>query len=147
MVDARHASDGDTMHRLFSVIVPTPREDGSFVVLALEDVLERPEEYAPYLMPNPYGESEDRDSLYSYKVIERSADWQIIEVVEAYRDGDNTIWSRYRATADGIEPISSRMMYFGYAFAALPYALGLTFLLYVTGRILGWRNRAIMQAQ
>ena len=41
MVDARHASDGDTMHKLFSVIVPARREDAAFVVLALEDVLER----------------------------------------------------------------------------------------------------------
>jgi hypothetical protein len=36
------------------------------------------------------------------------------------------------------------MMYFGYAFAAMPYAIVFAFLLYVVGRVLAWRNQAIM---
>jgi hypothetical protein len=144
MVDTRDASDGDEMHHLFSVVVPSSEADSSFVVLGLDGVMANPAAYAPFWMPDGYGKTEDRDSYYSFSVLEQTDEWQIIEVVEEYRDGDNTIWSRYRADDKSITPISSRMMYFGYVFAAMPYAIGFAFLLYFVGRVLAWRNQAIM---
>ena len=76
------------------------------------------------------------NSNFSYRVIEETGPEQIIEVVESYHDGDNTIWSRYKATQDTVSPISSRMFYFGYMFSAIPYGLAFALILFITGRFL-----------
>ncbi len=75
-------------------------------------------------------------SRYSYKTLEDRGKEQIIEVVEEYKDGDNKIWSQYRATEKEVFPISSRMFYFGYMFQALPYGLVFSLCLYACGKIL-----------
>jgi len=137
-VDARDASEGDEMHSTFSVVAPS--SDEAFTVLDWTDVKRGKELVASYLMPRPYAEKETRDSHYSYEVLEESDARQVIEVIEKYKDGDNTIWSRYEATQTSVTPISSRMFYFGYAFAAIPYALGFAFFLYLVGRVIAYRN-------
>jgi len=139
-VDARDASAGETLHSKFSVVRESREPGEPFYVMSLSDVSRFAEPTDSYRMFRPSGELETDDSHYSYEVIETTAAGQIIEVVEAYKDGDNTIWSRYEAAGSSITPISSRMFYFGYAFVAMPYAIGVAFILYFAGRILAYRN-------
>ena len=158
--DARDAREGDTLHNTFSFV--TDSGDGTFAATRLVEArrsLEQFREIAPelkgaseaelwkaagfdFLMPRPAGRRDIHDSNYTYRVLEQDRQGQLIEVVEAYHDGDNTIWSRYRATRDGITPLTSRMFYFGYAFAALPFAFGTALLFYGIGRLLRRRVQA-----
>jgi hypothetical protein len=82
------------------------------------------------------------DSRFEYRVLEDSGSEQLIELVEAYDDGDNTIWSRYRATRNTIAPVSSRMFYFGYMFSAMVYAFIGALVLHGIGRLLRRRFAA-----
>ena len=88
------------------------------------------------------GSMHDSHSKFEYRVLEDSASGQLIELVEAYDDGDNTIWSRYRATGNTIAPVSSRMSYFGYMFSAMFYAFVGSLVLHVIGRLLRRRLAA-----
>ena len=148
-LDARDVSKGDTLHTKFSIVVPSSNDERPFYVFSLYD-LERYEESRgdsdepfteTYLMPQPGGSMDDGSSHFSYEVIEQKEHSQVIEVMEAYHDGDNTIWSRYEATRSGFTPISSRMFYFGYMFTAFPYAIGFAVLVYAVGRYLRHRDR------
>ena len=162
--DARDTRDGEAVHSLFSIVYE-PRADGApFSVISLRDqqrnldrMVESDTELAgapladlykaygigTFLMAVPAGRRDIGDSNFSYRVLEGKGDEQLVEVVEAYHDGDNTIWSRYRATRDGFTPLTSRMFYFGYSFAALPYAFGLGFVLYGIGRMMRRRIRGV----
>jgi len=140
-VDARDATAGEPVHSKFSVVMESRQPGVPFIVLSLGDVSRLAEASDSYLMSLPSGEIETDDSHYSYEVIETTAAGQIIEVVEVYKDGDNTIWSRYEASGSSMAPISSRMFYFGYVFAAWPYAFGFALALYATGRVLAYRSR------
>ena len=142
LVDARDASSGETMHSKFSVLVWSQENDSPYRVMDLSEAVRGKEMAGTHLMPQSAGSFDTRDSNYSYTVIEEGEAGQIIEVVEAYKDGDNTIWSRYEATRTTVTPISSRMFYFGYAFAAMPYAIGFAFFLYLVGLVLAHWNRA-----
>lgn len=137
-LDARSVSSGDELHRQASVVLPSAESDTPFAIADLADAMDDGRDIR---MPLPAGQWDDRESFYSYEVIEDSGAKQLIEVVEQYRDGDNTIWTRYEATATGIIPVSSRMWYYGYSFVALPYAIGFATLLYALGRFLAWRYR------
>jgi hypothetical protein len=141
LVDARDAISGETMHSHFSVLAWSQEDDSPYRVMDLSEAVRGKEMAGTFLMPQSAGSFDTRDSNYSYTVIEERGAGQIIEVVEAYKDGDNTIWSRYEATRTTVTPISSRMFYFGYAFAAMPYAIGFAFFLYLVGRVLAYRNR------
>ena len=141
LVDARDASSGETMHSQFSVLAWSEENDSPYREMSLSEAVRGKEMAGTFLMPQSAGSFDTRDSDYSYTIVEETAAGQIIEVVEEYKDGDNTIWSRYEATGTTITPISSRMFYFGYAFAAMPYAFGFAFFLYLVGRVLGYRNR------
>ncbi len=164
-VDARYVKDGDTIHNLFTAVA-IPGIDGEiFRGISLKELpeVQKQMEYVnslagdgegedefdsiSFLMPESSGEIDWRDSTLSYRVIENAGPEQFIEVREVYDDGDNAIWSRYRATASTVSPISSRMFYFGYAMAALPYAFGFAFLLYFTGRFLQRWFRAQLDSQ
>jgi hypothetical protein len=139
-LDARDAASGDTMHSQFSVVIESATGEEPFGAVHLR-ALERLEDYSGnYLLSRPNGSFETEDSEYTFEVLEETDAGQVIEVVEAYKDGDNTIWSRYRATGSSLTPISSRMMYFGYGFAAFPYAFGFAFVLYMIGRVIAFRN-------
>ena len=98
---------------------------------------------ASFLMSKSSGHLNSDRSSISYQVIEETVSEQVIEVVETYHDGDNTIWSRYKATRSTITPFSSRMFYFGYVIGVLPYAIGFGLLLYVTGRVFRRRSQKL----
>lgn len=138
--DSRDVQKGDSVHSLFSVVaIPQYSKNKSdFLVLRLQQVgkMEEANEPLSYIMPISSSSMETDHSRYSYRVLEDLGEEQTIEVVEAYRDGDNTIWSQYRATAKEIYPLSSRMFYFGYMFQAVPYGLVFSLFLYVCGKIL-----------
>jgi len=160
-MDARKASAGEPLHDRFQIVKETGNPADPFSTHAL-DGLEEQNEYmallkeheeltgrklsrpgASYLISQASGSFEDGASSFSFHVIEETNAWQVIELRESYRDGDNTIWSRYRATESTITPISSRMFYFGYLFAAFPYAIGFALLLPLSG----WLVRRKLGAQ
>jgi hypothetical protein len=139
-LDARDAASGETMHSQFSAVIESTSGDAPFVAVHLRDIERSGSTSGNYLLSRSSGEFETKDSEYTFEVLEETGAGQIIEVVEAYKDGDNTIWSRYEATSSSLTPISSRMMYFGYGFAAFPYAFGFAFVLYMVGRVIAFRN-------
>jgi hypothetical protein len=141
LVDARDVSAGDKVHPHFSVVVFNSEADPPYQRVNLREVARAPDGQYTFRLPQSSGRFEDRDSIYWFEVLEDFSASQVIEVIEEYRDGDNTIWSRYEVTESGVAPLSSRMQYFGYAFVALPYALGFSTLLYAVGRFVGYRNR------
>lgn len=153
-MDARDVSRGDTVHSRFSVVIKSESRDEPFSVVGLYDLTRFEEQSGDsdepftdsFLMPEPSGRLDSDISSFSYEVIEETANGQIIEVVETYHDGDNTIWSRYEAAQSSVTAISSRMFYFGYMFAAFPYAIGFGVLLYAIGRYLRSRNKAAASA-
>jgi hypothetical protein len=148
-IDARHVSEGESVHSRFSYVVETNGEGEPFYVGDLHSLAQHEEmqedldmvDSVNFLMSRPSGRLDGDDSRFSYRVIEHGESEQIIEVVEAFYDGDNTIWSRYKATRTSITPISTRMMYFGYLFSAFPVALGIGFLIYGAGRYLQHKQR------
>ena len=148
-LDARDVSRGDSVHHDFSMVMESADGDEPFQVVSLDDMSPRDEvlilpdtkDQVSFLMSDPSGQLDYGSSDFSYRVIEETDAGQVIEVVEIYHDGDNTIWSRYEATRSSVTPISSRMFYFGYMFAAGPYALGFALFLYASGRYLQHRNQ------
>ena len=148
--DARDVGKGDKVHRLFRVVAEPGEKGASFRVLHWDEI-------QPYLAqggarpaPTPLsfrmsaasGSMHESGSKFEYRVLEDSGSEQLIELVEAYDDGDNTIWSRYRATGNSIAPVSSRMFYFGYMFSAMFYAFIGALVLHVIGRLLRRRLAA-----
>jgi len=139
-LDSRDVSRGDSVHSRFSIVSQSQDSGEPFVVTRLNE-LRRYEEQFPsistdstsYLMSKLSGHKRGDTADYAYKVLEETASGQVIEVVETYHDGDNTIWSRYEANRSTVIPISSRMFYFGYMFVAFPYAIGFSFILYGVG--------------
>jgi hypothetical protein len=141
LVDARDVSNGETVHPQFSVVVEDSENDPPYARVNLREVARALDGQYTFRLSDSAGRFEDRKSIYSFRIIDESPSSQIIEVIEEYRDGDNTIWSRYEVTESGVSPLSSRMRYFGYAFVALPYALGFSTLLYAVARFFRNRNR------
>ncbi len=149
-LDARDVDKGESVHPLFSFVVE-PGENGEpFLAVHLSELPNFKGKMASsdatgtnsFLMSRPNGRINSNNSQISYQVIEETPSGQIIEVIETYQDGDNTIWSRYKATQSTITPISSRMFYFGYMFGAFPYAIGFAVFVYGMGRFFKHRNRA-----
>lgn len=146
-LDVREVAKGDTVHDSF-LIVAEPGEKGTpFMARYLndEDYFKGAGESVSFFMSKPGGSIDTEKSNISYQVIAESDSGQLIEVVEQYHDGDNTIWSRYNATRTKITPVSSRMAYFGYMFQAVPYAFGFALILFIIGRLLR-RRRTIAPA-
>lgn len=143
-LDERDVQKGDTVHSLFKIAAEPGEEGHSFRVLRMDQAQsslaesERDSMQAPlrFRMSHPAGAIDLARSTFEYRVLEDSGQAQLIELVEKYKDGDNTIWSRYRATNTTVTALSSRMFYFGYMFKALPFACGAALLLYGTGRAL-----------
>jgi hypothetical protein len=143
-LDERDVQKGDTVHSLFKIAAEPGAAGKSFRVLSMEQVqsylaeggkasMEAP---LTFRMSHPAGAIDLARSTFTYRVLEDSGQAQLIELVEKYKDGDNTIWSRYRVTNTMVTPLSSRMFYFGYMFTALLYSFGAALLLYGTGRVL-----------
>lgn len=148
-IDARDVSKGDDVHTLFSVVVDSESNDESFMVVKKDNIQQYRElidsdstSSLSFLMSKPSGRKRTDTADYSYQVIDGTNSEQTIEVVETYHDGDNTIWSRYKANHSQVAPISSRMLYFGYMFTAFPYAVAFAFLIYAAGRYFKRRTHA-----
>jgi len=150
-LDARDVDSGETVHPLFSFVVEPGDNGEQFLAAHLSELPNFKGMVASsgatgthsFLISSPTGRITSNNSQISYKVTEATTSGQIIEVIETYLDGDNTIWSRYKASQSTITPISSRMFYFGYMFGAFPYAIGFALIVYGIGRYFAHRNRTL----
>jgi len=148
-LDARDVEKGDSVHTLFSFVVESKESSESILAVQLSELPKFKQRMADtgatdnysFLMSRPNGRITLDDSIITYQVIEETTSGQVIEVIEQYIDGDNTIRSRYKATRSAATPISSRMFYFGYMFRALPYAFGFAIFVYGVGRFFKHRNQ------
>jgi len=144
-LDERVVAKGDELHSHFRVVA-TPGEKGkpfqSIKLSELSGVKSRNGEIS-FIIPKKSGTLDTGGSNISYNVIAEDGPELLIEVVETYHDGDNTIWSRYKATHSNITPISSKMFYFGYMFSAIPYAFGIALILYIIGQMLKRRIKVL----
>lgn len=148
-LDAREVEKGESVHPLFSFIVESRESSEPILAVKLSELPNFKQKMAnmgatdnySFVMSRPDGRITLNNSIISYQVIEETTSEQVIEVIEHYQDGDNTIWSRYKATQSGVTPISSRMFYFGYMFGAFPYAFGFALFVYGVGRFLKHRNQ------
>ncbi len=144
-IDAREAKKGEDLHHLFKVVV----DDGTAMgIEELESLIHQTKEDEDHIHVNssakpnlllvskPNGSFETGSSIFKYQVIEDSGDEQLIELIEEYKDGDNTIWSRYRAQRASITPLSTKMYCVGYMFNSIPYVIGGTLCLFIIGRVL-----------
>lgn len=137
-MDSRNVESGDNVHSLFSVVAETKKDREQIRVLNLSQVEEVQNSLEPvsFIMSEQTGNFTIGRSKYTYKVLEEKDNQQMIEVVEKYLDGDNTIWSNYRATENTVFPIKSRMFYFGYMFNAFFMGLVFCIVVYIFGKIL-----------
>jgi len=150
-IDAREIENGEELHSLFSVAVESGDKKALFMVIRqdeIESVKSQMNELKDhmtvdklsipisFLMSEPSGRIESKSSIFFYSVIEDYGDEQLIELREEYKDGDNTIWSRYKARKTSITPLSTRMFYFGYMFMSFPYVFGIPLTLFIIGRLL-----------
>jgi hypothetical protein len=132
-LDSRDVLNGDTVHSLFKVAAEPGEKGQTFRVLSNPN---NEGGGVSFRMSSTSASIEKGGSAFSYRVIEDSGQEQLIELVETYKDGDNTIWSRYKATDTRVTPLSSRMFYFGYMFTAIPFAVACALLLTFSARIL-----------
>ena len=137
-IDSRIVEKGDKVHSLFSVVAETKKDRERIRILSLSQIEEVQNSLEPvsFLMSKQEGNFITDRSEYTYEVLEEKDDQQIIEVIEKYSDGDNTIWSNYRATENNIFPIKSRMFYFGYMFNAIFIGIVFCIVMYILGKIL-----------
>jgi hypothetical protein len=148
--DAREIENGEELHYKFSVAAESGDERAPFMVVRqdeidsvisqmneIEDHMTVDKLFIPvsFLMSEPSGRIESESSIFFYSVIEDYGDEQLIELKEEYKDGDNTIWSRYKARQTSITPLSTRMFYFGYMFMSIPYVFGISLTLFIIGRL------------
>ncbi|MFZ5572062.1 MAG: hypothetical protein ACOZF0_16810 [Thermodesulfobacteriota bacterium] len=135
-LDERDARKGDPVHTRFSVVLESSGESGPLQLLRLEDATRQESDMKgkSFRMSRPDGSLDTGHSHVTYRVLDDFDTGQLVEVVESYRDGDLTIWSRYRATPSTVTPEFSKMFYFGYMFQAGPYAVVAALLLYLIGR-------------
>lgn len=138
-LDARDVQKGDTVHSLFSVVAVQQGENPTdeLLVLSLKEIGKIKKSGKPlnFLMPKTTFSWETEYKNFTYTVLEEKNKEQTIEVVEDYKDGDNTIYSKYRATKEEVYPLASHMVYFGYMFGAIPYAIAFSLALFAFGQI------------
>ena len=137
-LDERTVAAGDEVHALFSVVAEPGEGDDAFRALPLKDVPQMQEsvEKLTFYLSEPNGVLSKEASTITYQVVQQSKVEQVIEVSEHKHDGDNVIFSRYKATASEVTPMFSRMYHFGYMFQAMPYAFAFSIILYFVGRVL-----------
>ena len=131
-LDRRDVLKGDRLHSLFKVAAEPGESGQSFRALSYPV---KEDSNVSFRMSGTSASFEKGGSAFSYRVIEDSGQEQLIELVETYKDGDNQIWSRYKATETEITPLSSRMFYFGYMFTAFPFAVVCALFLAFSARI------------
>lgn len=119
---------GDKPHsRFYVAVTPGEREGESFRLITLGELDACLAKQGCKLQLPKFADRTAQPYAISYQVLENSPDHQLVEAV--YRSDDYSFWSRYRVSAKGVEPVSSRMFGPQYMFRALPYALLLAFLL------------------
>ena len=150
-IDARDVHKGEELHHLFKVVVRDGTVMGLDELTSLKHLIKEDQDHMHvdssaqqnlFLVSKPNGSFETESSRFKYRVIEDSGDKQLIELIEEYKDGDNTIWSRYRAQRTSITPLSTRMYYFGYMFSAFPFVIGGALCLFIIGRVLMLKYRS-----
>jgi hypothetical protein len=136
-LDEREVARGDQVHHDFSIVVEPGEKGQPFRSVPLYDLPPFRESGGVYslLMSKPFGRIYVNDSTrLSYRVLSNQGSAQVIEVED--HDSDKTIWSRYRATHTDVTPLTSRRLYFGFMFAAFPFAFGTALILFGIGRFL-----------
>jgi hypothetical protein len=143
--DQRDVSRGDTVHKGFMVVVEPGENGAAFRLLSLGEVsaIKQISTTNTFLMSAPKGRTPIVDGWQAtYIVLTTQGNTQTIEVVSGNDDG--AVTSRYRATAQNIEPLFSRKDYFGHAFSALPLGLAAGLLIWIFGLLL--RKKYCIQA-
>ena len=144
-IDAREVEKGEELHHFFKVVVgdgtAMGREEFESLIQQIKEDEDHMHVDSParpnfFLVSKPSGSFETESSILEYQVIEDSGDEQLIELKEVNKDGDNTIWSRYRAQRASITPLSTKMYCVGYMFNSIPYVIGGTLCLFIIGRVL-----------
>lgn len=135
-LDERYMSNGDEPLSTFKVVAMPGLEGKPFQAILLSDLPQAQEENSnlSFLMPDNTGKIDTDYASISYTVINADDTGQEIEVIEQHFDGDNTIWSRYKANATTVSPVFSKMFYIGYMFTAFPFAFVFALALYALGR-------------
>jgi len=128
LAHAQHIAPGETpLGRFYVVLVPDSGGD-PFDSTDYRDIGKRK---GMFLLPK------DRDKVQwgppragyeTYEVLERSPASQLIEV--HHHTGDYDFWSRYKASADTVIPVYSRMLSVGDGMIAFPFACFVTWLMW-----------------
>ncbi|MBN2693036.1 hypothetical protein JXR93_00110 [bacterium] len=125
--NAKDAEKGDIEFPFLSILAEN-LETKKFEAVRFSDI-NRDSKYNFWISEKSFNFETDR-CLYSFKILKEENDFKIVELIEDFKDGDNTIFSKYKVTKSGvITPLYVRMFYFGYMFSMLPIALILSFIL------------------
>lgn len=141
--DSRDAQKGEQLHPLAYFVFKDSKDKDKFNYSLFKDLQQinvSSSGYSFVMEPNADSMKSGKYNSISYNVISAKDSEQIIETV--FNDNDKTVWFTYRATLTDIEPISSKMMYFGYLFKAFPFALMFALLHFFGGRFLRKKNIA-----
>ena len=142
--DARYFEQGDTLHAQFVVLGESKSDNtrhrlyelGAYEVSKHSMVdIDKGDEFS-FLLSQREGGWQEEYTGYRWQVLEETTDRQLIEVIETYHDGDNTIWSRYWATDSAVQPVSSRMFYYGYGLQAFPIGFAAALFIYFLAKLL-----------
>jgi hypothetical protein len=138
--DSERAWTPDQRPMRFRIVARPGEDNAQFRVLTLAELQDFKAKQAPYsfLMDQDSGRIDDepQHEWVTYRVLARTPAGQEIEVT--HEDGDDQSFSRYRATATDIEPISTRYgpISRGIIIGAFAEGLLIAFAIYVVGKIL-----------
>jgi len=138
-IDTRYVANDDLLHNQFLVALQPRGNSRDFRLVPLDEVKSALRNADVTLLPfNQMGNREiNAFTTESYSILESEATRKLIETV--YSDDDITIWSRYWASSENVEPVSSRLMEVGYMFQAFIWSFCGALLLYFIGRKLRFR--------
>ena len=146
-LDSRSVEKGDTVHSPFMAVAELKNDREQTIFFSLSQIAqdEKLQEPVSFLMSKPNGSFVIGQSEYNYQVLEDKGDEQVIEVMSRSLDGDSTIWSRYRATWNKIDPLASRMQHVGYMFPAILVGFGFSIFIYLLGIFLKWHSAKLQE--
>ncbi|MDR2129253.1 MAG: hypothetical protein LBP52_09355 [Burkholderiaceae bacterium] len=123
VIDTRYAKRGNTLHPYFRVAV-FDASDGTFKLAFLPEAKECSKNGACYLIPEKdHGRVDGENGKYSaYELLEKNETRVILQTIS--NDDENTFWYIYSVdNNNGIVPVKTKMLYFGYVFPAMGMAL------------------------
>ena len=132
-LDQRHAASGDELHPTFSVAAEPGDGGKPFRVLTRDELAKAPKGMS-YRLSKRWDQVDLGQSRFYYKVLADEQGVQLVELQESYKGGDKDFWSRYRASATGVVPVSTRMMIPSYMAQAFVFAFVLALALYLAGK-------------